>query len=478
MKKKITFSCLLGILMFMTLQTSAQIGISTDKRPVDRSAGLDVNFTDRGVLFPRMTFAQRNAIQNPAEGLMVYCTNCNPDETGLLSIFQGGSWKIIYHNCYPPNTPTEGIHNPDSTQITWNWNKNPTASGYKWNTIEAYATAIDLGNCLSKTETGLEFNTTYTRFVWAYNACGYTHQADTLTSTTCGSPDTPVAGTQIPAAYQIIWNWNSVPIALGYKWNTSNNYSTAMDMGTSVTKTETGLYCNTSYARYVWAYNACGHSTPDSLTQTTSICPQPCETSITINHTAGAVAPVTKTVTYDIVSNTTGFPNGTCWITSNLGADHQATAVDDTSEASAGWYWQFNRKQGYKHDGTTRTPNSAWINAINENSDWVDANDPCAIELGAGWHIPTNTEWTNISGGWTNWDGPWNSVLKIHAAGYLDWPDGSLNFRSPGDSFAHYWTNNQYNATYSWYLPFGPGIFELSNYNKADGMSVRCIKAQ
>ncbi len=78
-----------------------------------------------------------------------------------------------------------------------------------------------------------------------------------------------------------------------------------------------------------------------------------CGSSLTINHVAGVVAPVTKTVTYGTVTNIPG-ETSKCWITSNLGADHQATAINDATEASAGWYWQFNRKQGYKHDGTTQ----------------------------------------------------------------------------------------------------------------------------
>ena len=50
----------------------------------------------------------------------------------------------------------------------------------------------------------------------------------------------------------------------------------------------------------------------------------------------------------------TGIPGETtkCWITSNLGASQQATAVNASTQASSGWYWQFNRKQGYKYDGT------------------------------------------------------------------------------------------------------------------------------
>ena len=60
---------------------------------------------------------------------------------------------------------------------------------------------------------------------------------------------------------------------------------------------------------------------------------------------AGTVAPVDKTVTYGTVTNIPG-ETSKCWITSNLGADHQATAVNDATEASAGWYWQFNRHTG------------------------------------------------------------------------------------------------------------------------------------
>ncbi|MCX6278274.1 MAG: hypothetical protein NT004_09275, partial [Bacteroidetes bacterium] len=61
----------------------------------------------------------------------------------------------------------------------------------------------------------------------------------------------------------------------------------------------------------------------------------PCGQPFTISHVAGAVAPVSKTVVYGTV---TGIPGeaAKCWITSNLGSDHQATAVSDATEPSAG----------------------------------------------------------------------------------------------------------------------------------------------
>jgi hypothetical protein len=200
-----------------------------------------------------------------------------------------------------------------------------------------------------------------------------------------------------------------------------------------------------------------------------------CGSSFTVLHNAGNIAPVSKLITYGTVTNIPG-ETSKCWITSNLGAAHQATAVNDATEASAGWYWQFNRMQGYKHDGTTRTPNTTWISSISENSNWTTANDPCALLLGSGWRLPTSTEWTNVdaSGGWTNWNGPWNSALIMHAAGALFFINGSLLAR--GGSAGAYWNSSQYDGSYGWDLYFDSGYCDMNIYNKAGGFSSRCLR--
>ena len=200
-----------------------------------------------------------------------------------------------------------------------------------------------------------------------------------------------------------------------------------------------------------------------------------CGSSFTINHLAGSVAPVTKTVTYGTVANIPGEPTK-CWITQNLGADHQATAFNDATEASAGWYWQFNRKQGYKHDGITRTPNTTWITSINENSDWLPANDPCALEIGSGWRIPTNTEWSNVDavGNWTDWSVPWNSGLKLHAAGYIYDIDGLLYTRG---QYAFYWSSVHNSNENGWNIHFALSNCYIDNSNKARGFTNRCLNA-
>lgn len=54
----------------------SQIGINNFNP--DSSAVLDVTATDKGMLLPRMTEAQRNAIVSPANGLLLYQTNNSP----------------------------------------------------------------------------------------------------------------------------------------------------------------------------------------------------------------------------------------------------------------------------------------------------------------------------------------------------------------------------------------------------------------
>ena len=208
-----------------------------------------------------------------------------------------------------------------------------------------------------------------------------------------------------------------------------------------------------------------------SFAFTTFSCGQP----FVITHTAGAVAPVTKTVTYGtVLTSLSG--NSKCWITQNLGATNQATAANDTTEAAAGWYWQFNRKQGYKHDGTTRTPSTNWdFTDDNSSATWEATKDPCIIELGAGWRIPTYTEWAyaDANGAWANYNDTYASLLKLHAAGNLNFSDGSLGFRGSGSD---YWSSAQNDAANANYLGLSSGASNVDYSSKSYGFSVRCIK--
>ncbi len=275
---------------------------------------------------------------------------------------------------------------------------------------------------------------------------------------------------------EVIEQGSSPISAYGVCWSTIQNPTTADNYtsdgtGTGIfTSNLTGLTGNTVYYVRAYAVNNAGIAYGNELSFITGNCGLP----LTITHWAGSVAPVDKVVTYGTVTNIPG-ETSKCWITSNLGADYQATSVDDPSEASAGWYWQFNRMQGYKHDGSNVTP--TWtITAINENSDWLAANDPCSLELGSGWRIPSYSEWYNVDniGNWTTWSGPWNSDLKLHAAGNLFANNGLLYNRG---IYGIYWSSTTPSTTTGWIMAFHQsGICNISSGFKADGFSLRCLK--
>ena len=70
----------------MTIEANGSVGIGTGS-PAN-GAKLDITATDGGLLIPRMTQAQRNAITTPATGLMVYQT----DNTPGFYYYNGTAW--------------------------------------------------------------------------------------------------------------------------------------------------------------------------------------------------------------------------------------------------------------------------------------------------------------------------------------------------------------------------------------------------
>jgi len=335
------------MLVLLGSGVSAQMGVNADGTLPDGSAGVDVNFTDRGFLPSRVALSSTTSaspVTAPAEGLLVY------------------------------NTATAGTYPNNVSAGYYYWN------GTKWVSLS------------------------------------------TMDGTAAGN-----------MRYWDGSNWVMIPAgASGQSLSIRNGHP---------------VWANTPFA---------------------------CGTTLTINHVAGAVAPVTKTVTYGTYAGTPGV-QGVCWITKNLGATQQATAISDATEASAGWYWQFNRKQGYKHDGSTRTPNTTWITMIFENYNWSADNDPCALELGAGWRIPSSAEWTNLDAaqGWTTSAGPWSSAIKLHPAGCLYYDTGNLTARG---SEGYYWSSTDYAGGWGYRLYFDTQRSYVSDEIKSTAASVRCVR--
>lgn len=197
-----------------------------------------------------------------------------------------------------------------------------------------------------------------------------------------------------------------------------------------------------------------------------------CPATLTVHHNAGLVSPATVDITYKVIESTISGAQK-CWLAQNLGATQQATAATDATAASAGWYWQFNRPQGYSHNGTTRAPTTTWVTPISETGDWQLANDPCRLFLGGAWRLPTSTEWATAKTGWTTYTNGYNSVLKLHAAGRLANTSGDLNSRG---TYGHYWSSTWGSSTGANNLYLTASVVMILNYPMAYGYSVRCLR--
>ena len=84
--------CLLCLFIFCFYVPflTAQVGINTDNGDPDASAMLDIKSTDKGVLIPRLTTAQRMAIPLPAKGLMVYDSTAH-----AFWYYNGTNWSDL-----------------------------------------------------------------------------------------------------------------------------------------------------------------------------------------------------------------------------------------------------------------------------------------------------------------------------------------------------------------------------------------------
>jgi len=200
-----------------------------------------------------------------------------------------------------------------------------------------------------------------------------------------------------------------------------------------------------------------------------------CGNNLTIIHSTGnGVAPENKTVTYGTVSSSLS-GSQKCWITQNLGSTNQALSEIDATEAAAGWYFQFNKKKGYRNNGNTTSPAFPSANTNTETANWGVTTDPCTLELGVGWRIPTVAEWTNVNN--TNLrPQAYAGVLKMHAAGYISTGINSV-LTNRGSQF-FYWssTYSDVNNAKGLVIYTTQTYNQISNNDKDAGLSVRCIR--
>ncbi len=106
------------ILVLMTNYLMAQVSITSDNSLPDASAMLDVKSTAKGMLVPRMTTVQRDAIATPATGLLVFVTDTNSfwyyNGTAWIDLLAG---SITFIQDADMDTKIQVEENPDEDII-------------------------------------------------------------------------------------------------------------------------------------------------------------------------------------------------------------------------------------------------------------------------------------------------------------------------------------------------------------------------
>jgi len=93
-------SILIGLLLLVSVTfTQAQVGVGANNP--NPSAQLEISSTSKGLLPPRMTITQRNAIISPATGLIIFNTTNN-----ALNIYFSGAWYQLSNSVVPGSIAT------------------------------------------------------------------------------------------------------------------------------------------------------------------------------------------------------------------------------------------------------------------------------------------------------------------------------------------------------------------------------------
>jgi len=175
------------------------------------------------------------------------------------------------------------------------------------------------------------------------------------------------------------------------------------------------------------------------------------------------------------------------WMVENLNVDNFRNG-DPIPEAKT--------KEEWRLAGENKQP--AWCYYDNDPSNgtkygklynWYAVNDSRGLAP-QGLHIPTETEWTELSnnlggeevaGAKMKSTSGWNRMKNsIDQSGFSGSPGGARNYNGAFDNIGYYgywWSSKDNSTSVAWcrYLSNGQSV-DRGIFNKNDGLSVRCLK--
>jgi uncharacterized protein (TIGR02145 family) len=322
-----------GIIGASGNQPSIGFAIKTDNSNPHSSAMLDVSATYKGILIPRLTNGQRDAIL-PVTGLVIYNTSANN-----IEFYNGSAWYSLNTDTLPIVTTAVATNITQSTatsggDVTSDGGSSVTARGVCWSitasptiadshTSNGSGTGVFVSNLL-----GLTANTLYYVRAYATNSVG-TAYGNEVTFTTLPNPNLPtvtttavtnIAQTTATSGGNVTSNGAAQVFSRGVCWSTSPNPTmanshTTEGFGTGIFVSYLiGLTANTFYYVRAYATNVFGTSYGNQMTFST-LATLPTVTTTAVTNITPTTATSGGNVTSDGGATVTA--RGVCWSTSS-----------------------------------------------------------------------------------------------------------------------------------------------------------------
>ncbi|MEY3367277.1 MAG: hypothetical protein RI973_432 [Bacteroidota bacterium] len=493
-------SALAFILLFGALLLPSRLFSQTDP-----SALFEVQSTDKGFLLPRMTQEQREAIVNPAKGLMIFNTTA-----GSIELNQGSSsapdWvsfipegKVEMLDCAGATASAQLVAGQQAANVAVSIPYTGGDGGFHGGEavsstgVAGLAAIITGGNfekgngSLTYFITGMPVSAGTASFFLSaggqHCTLELTVTASTISALACN--DAVITGTLMPGQVA-----SGVTASVPYAGGAGGPYTGQMVTSTGVT----GLTATLAAGSFAngngsLTYAITGTATVAGLASfALDIGGKNCTLLVPVG--CGAyVAPGQWKV----------------FMCHNLAAANTAANPFQPGWEVIGGYWQWGRKgpepsawlttntENFAHGPTgpgaaenNEAAISGWNSSEAPNGAWSEAmktgNDPCP----EGFRLPAKAQWegvlsnnaTSIVGSWspgtTNYSSGryYGPALFLPSTGYRLYSDGLLNERG---AFGVYWSSKEDDPSTAWCFYFESSSSFISSVLRIFGLSARCI---
>ena len=510
MKNKIIITL---VVIACSLTSMAQMGIGTTTP--NANAALELSSTSQGMLFPRMTSTQRDAITSPAKGLTIFNTTLNCVQTNIgtsaaanwkclagISASSNGSAIVSAYTCsfasagtLTAGTSVSGVTQTITATVTsaGTYSISSTANGLTFaatgtftgtgaqnivltaSGTPTYGTTDDFTlnttpNCsFNRTATG-NASTNGTAIVTSYN---YSSTAGTLTA---GSSASGVTQT-ITANVTTIGTYSISATANGVKFANAGTFASTGSQNVILTATGTPTY----------------RATNDFTLNTT-----PNYTFSKYASVTGCYANVAGTIkdflcynlgvtgTQDPFTYQSGNNNGGLYQWGRTTDGHQlTTSASAAGPISSPWIsTSFISNSTDPYDWRNPQSGTLWGDGTTGTDPDKGANDPCPT----GFKVPSQAQWGGLYQGGTTTGGPGTATQNTWTwtgNGYTLSPIGAITpvtlflpaagWRGGSTGTGKYWSSTV-NGTGAYYTNFtnasvNPGLGNIRSL----GCSIRCI---